>query len=301
VSQTPLIIEVRGNEFADQHGNPHIPYGAEQIVQDALACAQNGSAMYHWHGRGHDGIDRPDDFQLHQQVVRGIRAASDMVLHPTLGFTSTQGDAAGRTATVLKLMQDPRTSVDIVPVDFGAVVTDLWDDQRKEFRTGDQLLVNRTAYLEALLTILQANSIRVMAVVWSPGAVRTALRCRERGLLDGPTFWQLGFTGEAQPGGIPATERQLDAFLEWIPADEPWTIHVREGDGLPMAVAAAMRGGHVSIGLGDDPYDRLGRPSNPDLVQRIADVAQTIGRDVASVADARTILNLPTPHSPAGF
>jgi 3-keto-5-aminohexanoate cleavage enzyme len=293
VSQTPLIIEVRGNEFADRQHNAHIPYGAESIVQDALTCLASGASMYHWHGRGQDGIDRPDDFQLHQQVIKGIRASSDMVLHPTLGFTSTQGDAAGRTATVLKLNAEADTRIDVVPVDFGAIVADLWDEGQRRFSTGDKLLVNRTAYLEDLLAILKENSISVMAVVWSPGAVRTALRCRERGLLDGPTFWQLGFTGPSQPGGAPATERQLDAFLEWIPSDEPWTVHVREGDGLPMAVAALMRGGHVSIGLGDDPYDRLGRPDNQDLVRRVAQVAQTVGRDVASVPEARNILHLP--------
>jgi uncharacterized protein (DUF849 family) len=79
-------------------------------------CAAAGAAGYHWHARGADGIDRPDDIELHRTVTRGLRD-SGLILHPTLGFTCTQGDAASRLRTVRALNADPTTRVDIVPAD----------------------------------------------------------------------------------------------------------------------------------------------------------------------------------------
>lgn len=284
----PVMIEVRANEFATQQHSPHVPYGASAMIADALASQAAGASGYHWHGRGTDGVDRPDDIALHSEVIRGL-AASGMLLHPTLGFTSTQGDVEGRLRTVDALLaQGDRP--DIVPVDVGAIVADRFDPEAGGMQYDDAVLLNRTGYLRDLLSAISDRGIAILLVVWSPGGVRTALRLREAGTIRVPVLWQLGFTGDLVPGGLPATEKQLDAFLDVIPADEPWNVHVRDGDGLPMAVAAMLRGGHVAIGLGDDPYERLGLPTNAQLVQRVADAAVTIGRPVATASEARAML-----------
>jgi hypothetical protein len=208
----PLVIEVRGNEFASTADNPHVPVGAEAIIGDAVDCAAAGAAGYHWHARGTDGIDRPDDVELHSTVTRGLRDTG-LILHPTLGFTSTQGDTASRLRTVLALNADPTTRVDIVPADIGAFILDGWDSKAARFVSDDNVLLNTTGYLIALLTALRRENVRVLAVVWSPGAVRSALRFREGGILPAPTFWQLGFTGSATPGGPPPTPGMGSAFV----------------------------------------------------------------------------------------
>lgn len=287
--QPELVIEVRGNEFASPEDNFHVPIGAEAIVRDALDCAAAGAAMYHWHARGDDGVDRPDDIGLHRAVILGLRGTG-LILHPTLGFTSTQGDAASRLRTVLALNTDPATRVDIVPADVGAFILDGWDIEGGRFTSGDKVLLNTTGYLDALLGALHRETVRVLAVVWSPGAVRSALRFRKSGILPAPTFWQLGFTGPATPGGPPATPGMLSAYLEQIPPGEPWTVHVRDGQCLEMAEWAIIHGGHVSIGLGDDPYENLGLPTNADLVRAVAVLAAEHGRPVAKPDRARTIL-----------
>jgi 3-keto-5-aminohexanoate cleavage enzyme len=286
----PLVIEVRGNEFASPADNPHVPVGAAAIIGDAVDCAAAGAAGYHWHARGTDGIDRPDDIELHRSVTRGLRDTG-LILHPTLGFTSTQGDAASRLRTVLALNADPTTHIDIVPADIGAFIIDGWDAKAARFTSDDKVLLNTTGYLIALLKALHRENVRVLAVVWSPGAVRSALRLREGGILPAPTFWQLGFTGSATPGGPPPTPGMGSAFLEQIPPGEHWTVHVRDGPCLEMAEWAIAHGGHVSIGLGDDPYTNLGLPTNADLVGVVADLADRHGRPVASPAEARDLLH----------
>ena len=179
----------------------------------------------------------------------------------------------------------------MVPADIGAIILDGWDSKAARFASDDKVLLNTTAYLIALLTALSREDVRVLAVVWSPGAVRSALRLRECGILPAPTFWQLGFTGAATPSGPPPTPGMGSAFLEQIPPEEPWTIHVRDGQCLEMAEWAITHGGHVSIGLGDDPYANLGLPSNADLVRAVADLAAKHGRPVANPTQARDLLH----------
>lgn len=286
---TPLIVEVRANEFAARTTNHHIPFGAAEMIADALACRAEGASSYHWHTRAEDGSDNPHDAQLHRDVIAGIRASSSMLLHPSLGFNATQGDARARLAMLEKVLT-AEYRPDIVPIDVGAFVSDPFDPAAARFESTDAVLLNRTGYLRELAQGISALGLAVLAVVWSPGGVRTALRMREIGDITTPVYWQIGFTGTRIPGGPPATRSQLEAFLEEIPAGEPWNVHVRDGDGMEMAVEAIVRGGHVSIGLGDDPYDRFGQPTNADLVRRVAAVAEAVGRPMATPAQARALL-----------
>ena len=67
------------------------------------------------------------------------------------------------------------------------------------------------------------------------------------------------------------------------------------GSGLKavmMASQAIQLGGHVSIGIGDNPYLELGAPSNAELVRRVVELARTLGREIATPQEARAILGV---------
>ena len=289
---TPLVIEVRCNESADRGGNPALPYGPQEVIEEGILAREAGASILHWHARDIDGSERPNDTALYREVIEGVREQTDLLLHPTLGFIGTQGDARGRVRHIQELNEDPKTRIDMVPVDFGAFGADVWDGEYGRFLMDDQVIVNRVGYLGELLGVLQETDVFVYSVVWGAGAVRTARSFQEMGLLDRSTFWCLGFTGGEVPGGPPPTLANLQTFLEAIPAGDPWTVHCRNGDALPLAALAIMQGGHVSIGLGDYPYSRFGKPRNSDLVKMVADMSVTLGRPVARPSEAREILQL---------
>jgi 3-keto-5-aminohexanoate cleavage enzyme len=63
---------------------------------------------------------------------------------------------------------------------------------------------------------------------------------------------------------------------------------------------AILLGGHVRVGMEDNPYlDTKGTlaRSNAELVEKIVRIAREIGRDIASVEEARGITGL---HKPVG-
>ena len=81
--------------------------------------------------------------------------------------------------------------------------------------------------------------------------------------------------------------------VDSIPAGESWLVMCWNGDVMQLAAWAITMGGHVGIGLGDDPYIRFGKPHNGELVEKVAQMAHTLGREVATPAQAREILKMP--------
>lgn len=144
-TQAPLIIEVRCNESADRGDNPALPYGPQEVVAEAVLAGEAGASIVHWHARDPEGHERPNDVDLYREAIEGLREHTDLLLHPTLGFAGTQGDVQGRVQHVLELNEDPRLRFDIVPVDFGSFIMDLWDPQNDRFLTDDAVLVSTGA------------------------------------------------------------------------------------------------------------------------------------------------------------
>ena len=65
---------------------------------------------------------------------------------------------------------------------------------------------------------------------------------------------------------------------------------------------AILLGGHVRVGMEDNPYvdlkGTLAR-SNAELVEKIVRIAREVGRDIASVDEARKITGLAQPAAAA--
>jgi 3-keto-5-aminohexanoate cleavage enzyme len=111
-----------------------------------------------------------------------------------------------------------------------------------------------------------------------------------------------------QAGAIPATPKSVLFLSELLPPDSFWTAVGHGGTDLHMAVLSMSMGGHVRAGFEDNPYYRPGEValSNAQLIERLVRIAQEIGREVASTAEARAMLGLtaraagtPSPVEPA--
>lgn len=97
------------------------------------------------------------------------------------------------------------------------------------------------------------------------------------------------------PSGFLPTLPNLQAVIDAIPSGAPWLVMCWNGDVMRLASWAITLGGHVGIGLGDDPYTRFGKPHNGQLVEMVVKMAHTLGREVATPAQAREILKMPLP------
>ncbi|HAA32319.1 MAG TPA: 3-keto-5-aminohexanoate cleavage protein [Cyanobacteria bacterium UBA8553] len=297
--ELPLIIECRCNDTDYRQDNPALPYSPQEIVREAVRAWEAGASIFHWHGRDPVSGKWVNDIELYLEVIQGIREKTDLIIHPTLGFVTTQNKVEERVQHILAAIANPTLGVDMVPLEFGSLNVDFWNPETKQFKTYDQVYVNTRENLMAVLSILKEHNVCVTSVAWDVGQVRTARCFQEMGLLSRNTFWEFVFTGEVMPTGAMATHSGLQAFVDSIPLGDQWLVLCWNGDVMRLAAWAITMGGHVGIGLGDDPYTRFGKPHNGELVARVAKMAQTLGREVATPAQAREILKMPqrTSHT----
>jgi uncharacterized protein (DUF849 family) len=289
--QLPLIIECRCNEIAYREDNPALPYSPKEIIREAVRAWEAGASIFHWHGRDPDSGEPRNDVELYLEVIQGIREQTDLLIHPTLGYI-TQNRVEDRVRHILAVNDDPVLRVDMAPVDFGSLNVDFWNPQTKQFITYEQVYVNTRANLKAVLEVFKEHNLYVSSVCWDVGQMRTARCFQEMGLLPRETLWEFVFTGEVMPAGAAATISGLQAFMAEVPVGNQWLALCWNGDVMRVAAWAITLGGHVGIGLGDYSYTRFGKPHNGELVEKVVKMAHTLGREVATPAQARTILKM---------
>jgi 3-keto-5-aminohexanoate cleavage enzyme len=288
-----LIIEARLNEAARKAANPHVPYTADEIIADALACAEAGAAIVHFHARLADGSasSDPDDYL---KIVAGIRARSDVLIHPTLGQFFGGAGPDERMAH-LKVLAEAGLAPDMAPLDTGSNNIDMFDWAEREFVGEGQVYVNTAANLRIMAGKLRTWGIRPQLVAWSIPNLRLAGAFLAIGLVPAPALVTLVLAAEGTIMGHPATEAGLRAYLDCMPDHAPdqamaWSVMCGGQEVFAMLPMILREGGHVSAGLGDAPYASLGEPTNADIVRAIAGQARAAGREVATPQEVRAMI-----------
>ena len=95
-------------------------------------------------------------------------------------------------------------------------------------------------------------------------------------------------------GGIPPTVDGLMLQARQIPADSTWEVIGIGRDQWRLVGTALVLGGNIRVGLEDNFYlpDGSMAKSNGDLVAKAAAMCRDIGREPATVEEARQILGV---------
>jgi 3-keto-5-aminohexanoate cleavage enzyme len=289
-NSTPLIIEVRANEGMPRESAPNVPYTPSELARDALECAEAGASVYHWHGRDAVSgatIDDTADFILTATSIR--QRNRDLLLKPTTGFN--RETAAARMAHIVAMAEKAGGLIDMIPLDNFSANSDVWDADRKRFTPGDDVYVNSRGHIMQCIGIARDLGLPVSLACPDMGSVRSGILYQEMGVLPRGILWELAFSGPALPISAAPGIVALQAMVASVPEGEPWSVLCTRGDLMPLVPVIILMGGHVSLGLGDHEYSRFGTPRNVDLVHRLVQMAETMGRPVATPAQAREILS----------
>lgn len=291
MSADKIIIEARINEYALRDGNPNIPYTVDEIVRTAVGVREAGAAILHYHGRGSDG-SADTSVETNAEIIRRVRAETDLLILPTLGFISNDMAAERRIDTVATLARDPATRPEIAPIDTGSANLEEWDQQTGTFGQPDRLYVNTTASLVHYAKTLREVGVKPKMVSWSVGFTRRAIALMDAGLIDEPGYMLFHLTGGRYLTGHPPTIEGLMAHLNLLPRQKRihWTVNCLGGNLLPLVPAIAQLGGNFAIGIGDYPYPELGLPDNATLVREAVRLAALAGRTPATPAEAKELL-----------
>lgn len=288
-----LIIEARVNEYAMRKRNPHVPWTAQEIARDSVACREAGASIVHFHAREENGAPCHDAARYADTIAR-VHDVCDLLVHPTLGANTLATSKEGRLAHVLAMAKDRRTRPDFAPMDMGSTNIDAYDPAARKFITNDQMYLNSTDTLMYFAKEIRAAGLKPCVVAWNITYLRQIIAFHEMELLDEPIYIGLTLTGDQILAGHPGTAAGLDAFLGVMPANIKfvWTTYNYGGNLLKLADKIIGAGGHIAVGLGDYPYTELGAPTNAELISKFADIARKHGRGVATPEETRQILRM---------
>jgi 3-keto-5-aminohexanoate cleavage enzyme len=290
-----LIIQVRVNEGQMRSANPHVPYSPEEIAQTVAECWRAGASVVHWHAREPESGAGSTDAALYAEAARLIKRECDIVLFPTLGANMLP-TVKERTAHIVEMAKDPATKPDCVPADMLTTNMDIYDSREKRFVSdGSRIYLNTTAMLQELCESMNAIGVRPVAMMWNIAGIRLTRAFIEMGLMSEPLMCEFTTFGDGfEEFGHPATIEGLQALVDFIPegAQWHWMVSTIGANPFPLYAYAIAKGGHVAVGLGDHPYPEFGLPTNAQLVERVVQMAGSMGREIATAAETRQLFAL---------
>ena len=287
-----LIIEARINEYMMRDDNPNVPWTPDEIAEAAAGAREAGASIVHYHARNADGSPC-HDAETYTEIIRKIRGACDVLVHPTLGQVTIKGDEA-RLRHIVDAVDDPALKPDIAPIDIGSTNVDVYDAPTKAYRTDGLAYVNTIGTLRFFAERLRELGVKPVIVSWTIPFTRTLEAFLDMGLVDEPVYLLFALSDSGYLGGHPGTVQGLMAHLDFLPRNRriEWSVNNKVGNLFGPAAAAIEMGGHVAVGLGDYPYTELGAPTNADVVREMARLAKAMGREVATPDDTREMLGM---------
>ncbi|MDO4553456.1 MAG: 3-keto-5-aminohexanoate cleavage protein [Bacillota bacterium] len=266
-----ITAAICGAEVSKEN-NPAVPYTIEEIAREAKSAYDAGAAVIHLHVRWDDGAPTQDTGRF-QEAVDAIRAlCPDAIIQPSTG------GAVGMTDL------ERLASTDIVPTPEFATL----DCGTCNFG-GDEIFVNTDNTIFNFARIMKERGIKPELEVFDKGMIDIALKADRKGLLVHPLHFD--FVLGVQ---MSATLRDLVFMAGSIPPGSTWTATGIGRATWSIAAGTIVMGGHVRVGFEDNLYLEKGvlAKSNGELVQKVVKLAELLGREVASPAEARRILGI---------
>jgi len=260
---------------------PAIPYTPQEIAEEAKRAADAGAAIVHIHARNPEGGPewRVETFA---EILTEVRARTDVIVNFSTGAIGIPVEE--RVAHIRELRPE------IGALNMGSMNYAIYSEKKKVFYH-DHVFANPFKDIQFFLEAMNAAGVRPELECFDTGHIANTAPLIDMGVLKPPYQFSL-IMGVL--GGIPGTTRHLSNQVETLPDSSHWQVI---GIGLnqwPLVAAAIAMGGNVRVGLEDNFYVEEGRmaKSNGELVEKAARVAHDLGREVASIEEARTILSL---------
>jgi uncharacterized protein (DUF849 family) len=267
---------------------------ADEIVEQAVACANEGASIIHFHPYDPATGRQRDAYEIYAPIIERIRSQVDVVCYGTLPFA---GDvdalepmtAAQRFSAVDKLASSGLLEWSVV--DPGSTNISTFAD----LPSGHEGFVytNPESHIRHGLALCRQHGLVPSYAIYEPGFMRlgAALKRCYPGVPQ--PVYRLMFS-DTLSFGFPPKPWAIDAYLELL-ADEdpdaPWMVAGLGAQVAPLIDEIVYRGGHVRVGLEDVPMGHtIGNVAQVRDARRRIEAA---GARPATAAEVRERLKLP--------
>lgn len=268
--------------------NPNIPVTPEEIADDAERCIEAGASIVHLHARDREG--RPTyRSDVYAEIIAGVRERCPDVIV----CVSTSG-------RVFKTFEERSEVLDLD----GDVKPEMASLTLGSLNFPKQASVNEPAMISGLAERMADRGIVPELEVFDLGMVDYARHLIEHDALRPPFYFNLllGSLGTLSAGAF-----HLGLLAHALPERSTWAGAGIGRFQLAVNAMAIAAGGHVRVGLEDNLWLDAGRKrhaTNVALVERLATLAHTCERDIASPQETRALVGLsdrePATRTPLG-
>jgi 3-keto-5-aminohexanoate cleavage enzyme len=264
---------------------PAIPYTPAEIAEEARRAAEAGAAIVHIHARTDEGGPTFEP-ATYAAIAEETKKRCPVILNFSTGGA---GPMEGRVAHIAQVKPA------IGALNMGSMNYAKYSPKRKEF-VFDFVFENPFRDIGYLLGVMKEAGVKPELECFDVGHTNSIWPLIDKGLLKRPL--QFSFIMGVL-GGIRATAENLALQAREAPPDSTWEVIGISHEQWRMVGAALSLGGNVRVGLEDNFYlDSNGREmarSNGDLVAKAVRMAHDMGREPATVDEARRMLSLDAP------
>lgn len=261
---------------------PAIPYTPDEIAQEAKRAYDAGAAIVHIHARTDDGMPdwRVETFGRIKDAVKAI--CPEVIIN-----FSTGAVGVAREERIAHISQ---VRPDIAALNMGSMNYAIYSSSKKKFYH-DYVFANPFGDIMYFLEAMNAAGVRPELECFDTGHIGNSVPLIDLGLLKPP--YEFSFIMGVL-GGIPATTENLANQKRNLPPDSVWQVIGIQRQQWQMVAAALTLGGNVRVGLEDNFYlpDGTMARSNGELVEASARMVRELGREPATVTEARKTLKL---------
>jgi 3-keto-5-aminohexanoate cleavage enzyme len=292
-----IVLVAPTGETPSREGGPNVPSTPEEIAEEVYNCYNAGASIVHVHARDKITRNHTSDVNVFKEILERIKEKCNILIQ----LTGAMGN-----------IQDPVTKQWVPPTDEQRMalldlnprpdMTCAPTGSSNYYGPGGKFvaLINTPDFLRKLFKYAREKKFKNEMEIWDASYLYNALRLANEGVFDKNDPVWLNICMGMGDGYQPAIPRQLLYISEEAKRVFPNAVLelTARGNNHPFALhaIAVSIGFNISrVGLEDHIYLANGEiaKSNVQIVESIVRIAKEVGRDIASVEEAREIMSMP--------
>jgi len=257
-----------------------IPYTPVEIAEEALEAYNAGASVVHIHGREYDGTPSWR-VEIFREIMQEVRKRCPVIINFSTGAVGVGRDTRINHIRELK--------PEIAALNMGTMNYAKYSPRRKDF-VFSLVFQNPFEDIVFFLDAMNQNGVKPECECFDLGHVESIVPLVDMGLLK--NFQVSLIMGVI--GGMAATARNLAHVSGVVPPGVAWeVIGISQEQWLLIGTALAL-GGNIRVGLEDNFYLLPGKMAegNGPLVEKAARMARDMGKEPATVEEARAMLKV---------
>ena len=296
MGKVAIVVAVNGGMQKDRDG-AKVPITPAEIAEDAALCAKEGAAIIHVHARDAEGRNT-GDLAIYEDIIRRIRAETNLLVQTTNGIGVRRDPKTGEQIWPSDEERLALLNIDPKPDLYGIAAgsMDFWHPEGGY--PGETPYINSPNFLRSTLPHVYKSGSTVEFELTEVNVVHRLSRLADEGIIDrnASNLWLLHGGGI---GNTPPTARALvysvDEQQRLFPNAKWGVLGAGKAQFTMAALGIAMGCDTVRVGFEDNIYLPNGNAAhrNHELVAAARKLVESIGREIATPAEAHAMVELP--------